>query len=177
MTRDDLEAFLTAVRPDLPAGSTLFLVAETSQVWEGWIPDARAVHVTVHPRSASAEHVLEAHARQLDLPLLLESPAEVIPLPAGHEERARQVEPGLAHFDPVSAGFRGITRGDEADYHLLLRYLEHDWCTWDDLVRLFEEVLPRFTRETIAQDPAEFRRKFRGLKQMWRAQTHEAPGM
>jgi hypothetical protein len=34
---------------------------------------------------------------------------------------------------------------------------------------LLDDVLPRFTQETIAQDPAEFRRKYRGLKQMWRA--------
>jgi hypothetical protein len=36
---------------------------------------------------------------------------------------------------------------------------------------LLDELLPRFTRETIAQDPAEFRRKYRGLLQMWRAEA------
>jgi hypothetical protein len=43
--------------------------------------------------------------------------------------------------------------------------------------RLLEDVLPRFTRETIAQDPAEFRRKYRGLCQMWRAETGRDDGM
>jgi hypothetical protein len=31
---------------------------------------------------------------------------------------------------------------------------------------MLAEVLPRCTSETLAQDPAEFRRKFRGLRQV-----------
>jgi hypothetical protein len=34
------------------------------------------------------------------------------------------------------------------------------------LEALLADVLPRFTRATLAQDPAEFRRKFRGLRQL-----------
>jgi hypothetical protein len=34
---------------------------------------------------------------------------------------------------------------------------------------LLGEVVPRMTSETLAQDPAEFRRKFKGLRQLYRA--------
>jgi hypothetical protein len=34
---------------------------------------------------------------------------------------------------------------------------------------LLVDLLPQFTSETIQQDPAEFRRKYKGLLQMWRA--------
>jgi len=34
---------------------------------------------------------------------------------------------------------------------------------------LLDDLLPQFTKESIAQDPAEFRRKYRGLLQMWRS--------
>jgi hypothetical protein len=63
-----------------------------------------------------------------------------------------------------------VARGDEPDYRTVLRYLRHGWMTLETMDRLLEETLPRFTRETIAQDPAEFRRKYRGLTQMWRAE-------
>ena len=31
------------------------------------------------------------------------------------------------------------------------------------------ELLPRFSADTIQQDPSEFRRKYKGLGQMWHA--------
>ena len=69
-----------------------------------------------------------------------------------------------------------MTRGDEPDYRVALRYLEHGWVTWDALEASLAEVLPRFSNETIQQDPAEFRRKFRGLRQLWRASLARVAG-
>jgi hypothetical protein len=34
------------------------------------------------------------------------------------------------------------------------------------LERMLDEILPRCTSDALAQDPAEFRRKFRGLRQV-----------
>jgi hypothetical protein len=65
--------------------------------------------------------------------------------------------------------FRCLARGDDPDYRTVLRYLRHGWMTLEEMDALLEETLPRFTRETLAQDPAEFRRKYRGLCQMWRS--------
>jgi hypothetical protein len=48
--------------------------------------------------------------------------------------------------------------------------------TLGEMDRLLEGTLPRFTHETIAQDPAEFRRKYRGLYQMWRAEQRRFRG-
>jgi hypothetical protein len=42
---------------------------------------------------------------------------------------------------------------------------------------LLGEVVPRMTSETLAQDPAEFRRKFKGLRQLYlRSHTVYSPG-
>jgi hypothetical protein len=73
------------------------------------------------------------------------------------------------HFDPYSVAFRLISRGNEEDYRTVLRYLEHDWITEEEIDALLADLLPRFTTQTIEQDPAEFRRKYKGLRQMWRA--------
>ena len=173
--RAEVAALVRMAQPSLPTGASLYLVAETGQMWEGWIPDVRCVHVAFTldgEARRGAEAVVEACAARVGLPLLLESPADVIPVPSGHAGRARDVQEGLRHLDPVSTSFRAIARGDEPDYRLVLRYLEHGWVGWDEMTLLLEEVLPRFTRETIAQDPAEFRRKYRGLNQMWRAMKH-----
>jgi hypothetical protein len=41
---------------------------------------------------------------------------------------------------------------------------------------LLSGLLPQFNKETIAQDPAEFRRKYRGLLQMWREKVQKHHG-
>jgi hypothetical protein len=73
------------------------------------------------------------------------------------------------HFDPYSVAFRFIARGDEPDYHLVLSFLEHGWIRMDEMDALLSGLLPRFSFETIQQDPAEFRRRYKGLRQMWLA--------
>ncbi|RMG68629.1 MAG: hypothetical protein D6715_01715 [Calditrichaeota bacterium] len=117
-----------------------------------------------------------------------EHPGEVIPLPEGYAQRARPIEAlhrsgdqlagpaldrlGFYHFDPYSIAFRFIARGDEQDYELVLAMLEAGWVNEQEMERQLQALLPRFSRRTIQQDPAEFRRKYRGLCQMWRAMGH-----
>jgi hypothetical protein len=50
------------------------------------------------------------------------------------------------------------------------------WMTMEELDRLVETLIGRFTKETIAQDPEEFRRKLKGLRQMWRADVARRAG-
>jgi hypothetical protein len=155
----------------VPAGGPVWLVGETGQLWEGWIERVTAAGLASD--DPAVRRALAATAERLGLALVLESPGDVVPLPAGSATRHRPAEgmPGLAHFDPYSVTLRCLARGDEPDYRTVLRYLRHGWMTLEEMDRLLDEVLPRFTRETIAQDPAEFRRKYRGLRQMWRANS------
>jgi hypothetical protein len=156
---------------------SVFLVGETSQLLEGWRRWASFIELTLEADDALADgpayrQALELAQSELDLPVVVESPAEVIPLPDGWEARARPAHLStqwlrVFHFDPYSVSFRFIARGDEPDYHLVLQYLSHGWVTVEAMESLLESVLPRFTAETIAQDPAEFRRRYKGLLQMW----------
>jgi hypothetical protein len=166
-------ALLTDAAP--PIGAPVWLVGDTSQLWEGWLERVPVAHLAAD--QPAARSVLIAAATRLGVALLLESPGEVIPLPAGGAARHRPVAaaPGAFHFDPYSVAFRCLARGDEPDYRTVLRYLRHGWLTLEEMDRLLEDVLPRFTRETIAQDPAEFRRKYRGLCQMWLEQVNNRP--
>lgn len=157
----------------------IYLIGETSQVFENLRPWTTQVEFSarVSPgeeeRLASIACELGEHA---GIPIFLESPADVVPLPPDHEVRSRKASAveglehlELHHFDPCSVAIRFIARGDEPDYHLVLTFLEHGWLTVEELDETVHALLPSFTAETIQQDPAEFRRKYKGLMQMWRA--------
>ena len=73
----------------------------------------------------------------------------------------------IRHLDPYSVVLRLIARGDEPDYVAALEYVRHDWVEPARLEALLGEVVPRMTNQTLAQDPAEFRRKFKGLRQLY----------
>ncbi|MCK5447510.1 MAG: hypothetical protein KAI98_08765 [Gemmatimonadetes bacterium] len=175
--REALIGFLARLDHHCGRPGRAFLVGETSQLLEGWRRWASFIELTLEADDALEDgpayrQALEAAQSELDLPVVVESPAEVIPLPDGWEARARPAAAStewlsVFHFDPYSVSFRFIARGDEPDYHLVLQYLSHGWVTVEAMEYLLESVLPRFTAETIAQDPAEFRRRYKGLLQMW----------
>jgi hypothetical protein len=186
----ELGALISAVRRDLTpypplplamlgAGSTgrggtlkLYLVGATSHLAEGWRDQVARLELAGDSRIAA---VVREAAAGLGVDLTWESPADVIPIPAGADQRARPVpadiggagEPlAVLHFDPYSVILRLVARGDEQDYVDSLEYLRRGWVEQEQLEAMLALVLPRFTNETLAQDPAEFRRKFRGLRQL-----------
>jgi hypothetical protein len=174
ITRLD-EAFSRPVR--------IYLIGETTQVWEGWRQWTSQLEFTAEIKQenrAAFEIAVENVRETLEIEALEEHPGELIPLPDGYRDRARSASEefgkGLKiyHFDPYSAAFRFIARGDDPDYHIVLMYLDHGWIIEEKMDELLAELLPKFSMETIQQDPAEFRRKYKGLKQMWRALR---PGM
>jgi hypothetical protein len=177
VTRPRLQRLLAAVAERLRGPARLLLVGDSALVAAGlqewtdrlvYTADAGepAGLVPAIREAASLEGVVVAH----------ESPADVLPLPEGFDGRARALE-GVAPsaalevlaFDPVSVAVRLVARGDEPDYRTVLSFLRHGWVTMDHLERALAEVLPRFSEDRIQQDPAEFRRKFKGLQQMWRS--------
>lgn len=176
--RPTLVDFLGRLHVAADRSGRLYLVGETSQVYEGWQSWTGQVTLTIVAQPAD-KMALAATVQQLQtlmaLPLLDEGPGDVMPLPAGHATRARRLDGfsngllQLYHFDPYSVAFRLLARGDEPDYRVILTYLKHGWLVVEEMNRLLADLLPQFTSRTIQQDPAEFRRKYKGLLQMWRA--------
>jgi hypothetical protein len=173
--RADLVQLLAAVRPAVTRAARLYLVAGTSHLAERWRDRVTSFELAGDAGAVELERAVRDAASALEVAVVWESPAEVIPLPRGADERARPVpaEAGGAdgplevlHFDPYSVVLRLVARGDEPDYVAALEYLRHGWVELGRLEALLAEVVPSFTNETLAQDPAEFRRKFRGLRQL-----------
>lgn len=186
--RRALRALVDALRITVTQPGRLFLIGETSQLAEGWGSRPQVSQLLLTPggdegaREATTA-AAQAAADRLGMRIVWESPEDVVPLPRGADQRHRMTEHTwdvdggifeILHYDPYSVICRGIARGDEADYYTALAYLEHGWVTEARLVELFEGLIPRLRAESIAQDPAEFRRKLKGLLQMWRAKASAA---
>lgn len=175
--------FLTRLDSAFGRPARIYLIGETSQVWEGWrqwTSQFEFAAEMVREDRAVFVNAVESARKALGIEVLEEHPGDLIPLPDGYRERARPVRGDfdgklkIYHFDPYSVAFRFIARGDEPDYHITLMYLQQGWITEEKIDALLTELLPKFSMETIQQDPAEFRRKYKGLKQMWRVLR---PGM
>jgi hypothetical protein len=190
--RQRLRELLHALEAGLDRATSLYLVGESSLVLAGerdWTD--RMVYTTEAADPARVERILRRWAEEAGVEVERESPGDVIPLPAGFEGRARLVDDWrrparravptparlrVLHFDPVSVAFRLIARGDEPDYDVVLTFLERGWLDVGEMDRSLGDVLPRFSARTIQQDPAEFRRKYKGLVQMWRARASSGEG-
>ena len=173
--RSVLTRFLDRLGEVADARGDLYLIGETSLVWEeqrSWTGEIK-ICLMLNQGVEEVLGALEEISCDLGVTVVREFPGDVIPLPDDWLERCRSIAPDaalrLSHFDPYSVSLRFIARGDEEDYRLVIDYLEHRWMSLEVLDEILANVLPRFNFETIAQDPAEFRRRYRGLQQMARA--------
>lgn len=185
INRKTLHEFLSKLNANFAKPGSLFLIGETTLLFEGWRNWTEQIEITstIQPEDQIGfSEALQSVQDQLKVEVLHESPGDYIPLPDGFQERAiaanypnfdngnsQNWQLNLYHFDPYSVAFRFIARGDEPDYHLVVAYLQQGWITIEKMESLLSELLPQFTRETIQQDPAEFRRRYKGLLQMWLA--------
>ena len=184
--RAELSALIDAVRLGVTAPGRLYLVSRTSHLAEGWCDRVPALELAGDTGRAELGEAVRESGRALGVDVVWESPADVIPLPAGWEDRSLPATIGqgdagnaleIRHFDPYSVVLRLIARGDEPDYVAALEYVLHAWVEPARLEGLLSEVVPRMTNQTLAQDPAEFRRKFKGLRQLYlRSHAVYSPG-
>lgn len=179
----ELRTLIESVQRKIVTPARLYLVSRTSHLAEGWCDRVPALELAGHADRADLSEAVSVACRALGVDLVWESPVDVIPLPAGWEERAIGVQSvsigglELRHFDPYSVVLRLIARGDEPDYVAALEYVHHGWVEPARLEGLLSEVVPRMTNQTLAQDPAEFRRKFKGLRQLYlRSHAVYSPG-
>ena len=183
-TTQALNQTLTEIRARSGAAGTLFLVGESSLVVEALTGYCTEVIFAAEVGEYQTElcDVIDTCASAAGLAVSIEHPAEVIPIPLNAADRARPVTGfeddasmplKIRHFDPFSVAIRFMARGDEPDYHLVIGLLEAGWITMEQLENEVQDLLPRFSFDTIQQDPAEFRRKFKGLRQMWGAYAVE----
>jgi len=120
-----------------------------------------ALEDTARFQAILAELAAEMRLDLEDVPL-----AEFIPLPPGARERRRAVgrfgQLEVYIFDPYSIALSKIARGFEADLEDVVFMLREHLIEFDELERLFEQVLPEAPQADIA--PQEFRAYFEELR-------------
>jgi len=185
VNRDTMLNFIARLQASFPFEGNLYLVGESIQVFEGWSDVSRCLEFTaeIDPQHLKGFlQIVRSLSEEMDIAVIVESPADIIPLPKGFKERARPAASAstapltIYYFDPYSVAFRLITRGDEPDYFTVLAFLTQGWISIETMNGLLSGLLPQFNKETISQDPAEFRRKYRGLLQMWREMEKKRRG-
>ncbi len=123
--------------------------------------------VEVAPESAARFRVVLAElAAEMRLDLEDVPLAEFIPLPPGARERRRAVgrfgQLEVYIFDPYSIALSKIARGFEADLEDVVFMLREHLIEFDELERLFEQILPKAPEADIA--PQEFQAYFEELR-------------
>ncbi len=180
---EEITSFFSKIDERFGESGTVYLIGETTQVVEGWKRFIDVIEfccaVEASNRGAFNKIVIEV-AGEMGIRVVDEHPGEVIPLPEGYDVRhhplsttewTKDFRLNVLHFDPYSVSYRFIARGGETDYQLVLSYLENEWVDEQALTDRLERLLPSFSFETIQQDPAEFRRRYGGLLQMWQARS------
>lgn len=178
--------FLTHLQNTYAANAEIYLIGQTTRLIENWVQWIEEIEFSAdvpHADRSDFDGCVVDFQNQNHARIVEESPEEVIPLPEGYHSRRRDISDTdfhtngrlkIYHFDPYSVAFRYIARGDEQDYHLVLDFLEHGWITEMEMNRILESLIFRFSFKTIQQDPAEFRRRYKGLLQMWHSQQANA---
>src|SRR5688572_10986667 len=90
----DLNTLIAAVLHRVTAPARLYLVSRTSHLAEGWCDRVPALELAGNGASTELGEAVREAGRTLGVNVVWESPADVIPLPAGWEERSRPLGAG-----------------------------------------------------------------------------------
>jgi len=169
VTATNLKSFLQRLGERYPGPATIYLLGGSALCLLGSPRVTLDVDyiVEVTPEGAArfrivlAELAAEMRLDLEDVPL-----AEFIPLPPGARERRRTVgrfgQLEVYIFDPYSIALSKIARGFEADLEDVVFMLREHLIEFDELERLFEQILPEAPKADIA--PQEFRAYFEELR-------------
>lgn len=145
-------------------GTSLLLVARKESTFDIDVQFAIAPeHLTEFIRC------LRQVSRELGFPVEQASPDQLIPLPAGFENRHQFVgrfgSLDVFHFDFYSVALAKIHRGNEKDYADVVNMISTGLIDLQQLEFYLEQVLPGYEDFSPTADPAIFRRKFALLKE------------
>jgi len=169
VTAVNLKSFLQRLGERYPGVATIYLLGGSALCLLGSPRVTQDVDyiVEVAPEGAARFRVVLAElAAEMRLDLEDVPLAEFIPLPSGAHERRRAVgrfgQLEVYIFDPYSIALSKIARGFEADLEDVVFMLREHLIEFDELERLFEQILPKAPEADIA--PQEFRAYFEELR-------------
>jgi len=169
--RARIEEFLKALGEEFPHPGRILLVGGATVVLRGLRSQTLDIDLAAEVDSARRDEFVAAVRRlkeRLDTNVEEVSPADFIPLPAGHADRAvwvgRYGRLDVYHFDPYSTALSKIERGTEKDFADVRAMLSAGDLDPGRLERCFTEVMATYGRASLRQDPERFRRNFAAIR-------------
>ena len=169
VTATNLESFLRHLGERCPGPVTLYLLGGSALCLLGSprvTLDVDYIAEVVEEDAARFQVILTELATEMQLDLEDVPLAEFIPLPPGAWERRCSVgqfgQLAVYIFDPYSIALSKIARGFEADLEDVVFMLREHLIEFDELERLFEQILPEAPEADIV--PQEFRAYFEELR-------------
>ena len=174
--RQRIELFLQRLGRLFTKPGRLYLVGGTTMVYEGLRPQTLDIDISFEVANEDHSAFIRA-VRELKESLSLNieeaSPDDFIPVPSGYRERSQYIgrygQLDVFHYDLYSTALSKIERGTENDFDDVSSLLQSERLEFARLKEYFDEIMTRYATDSLKQDPAEFRRKFAILTEMWQA--------
>lgn len=181
--RARIELFLKRLSEQFRRPARIYLVGGTTVVFQAIRQQTMDIDLVLEVSPADHGELIQA-IRELKNSLSINveeaSPGNFIPLPTGygnrHEFVGRFGSLDVLHFDLYSTALSKIERGRVQDIEDVLALLRAGRIEWGKLKEFFDEILPRMGKESLRQDPVEFRQNFEALEAMWRSAPNSSGG-
>ncbi len=165
VTRERILRLLEAIGREFRHPARLYLSGGEGLVWRGLRASTKDVDISFEIDSAHHDawyRCLRGLKESLRTSIEEASPADIIPLPPGHEARASHIgrfgSVDVYLLDPYSVALSKVERGFDGDLEDVRALLAAGVLDPGELRRLFEALQPEYGRRSLKADPARFRR-------------------
>jgi hypothetical protein len=178
VTAENLRAFLECLGEHYQGSATLYLLGGGALCLLGSprvTADVDYWYAVSSDEDARFKAAVEKAAEEMRLDVEDVPIGEFVPLPPGTYERRQLVgrfgDVEVYIFDPYTIALSKIARGFEADLEDVVFMLRTDLIVFDELERLFNEILPQAPQADII--PTEFKGYFAQLRRSTRKLRRE----
>lgn len=164
-TRELIEGSLIELGRRYHGAGRLFLVGGSQMIYLGFRRQTEDIDYVVDLEGDNGEFVAAVRSiiRELDVSAEPARPGDFIPLPQGRQDQSpfagRYGRIDVFTFDPISTALAKIERGAGRDIDDALSLIQRGLVSMPDLLKAFEEILPRLETESLRVDEEDFRRK------------------
>ena len=167
-----IRAFLEALGREYRHPARILLVGGTTIVLKELRAHTVEIDLVVQVSNEHRTDLVEAIRRlkvSMDVSVEEVNPGDFIPLPRGHDTRTiffgRFGEIEVLHFDPYSTALSKVARWTDKDIEDVLAMARSGLIEKRKLDECYRDILPRFGKESLKQDPASFKQHYADLKQ------------
>ncbi len=158
--QDRIEKFLSALGREVRVKVKVYLSGGAALVWLALKPETQDIDIACDAKPDELPvftEAVRAVRERLQADVEERSPADFLPLPSGHKERATWVAKfgtiDVFLYDAVSTVLAKVHRGTDGDFADALAMMKRGLVSRDVLQKAYDEILPKMGTESLKQDP------------------------